>query len=188
VRDGDGTAFRQQQRRHRLADDIRSPNDNGALATEIAEPVLQNQQTAVRRARQDCIATGPETPNVGDMEPVYILIWVDGCQNLLLISLVRQRQLNQDAINGIVSVEFLNKCQNIGFSCIGGQAVLKGLHATFTGLFAFVTNVDGAGRIITNQNHGQARIEAMGPLQARHLRADPLAQVSGKGFAVNDVL
>src|SRR3546814_3761133 len=41
MRDRDGAAFLDQQRGHRLADAVRSPDDDRILAREIAEPALE---------------------------------------------------------------------------------------------------------------------------------------------------
>ena len=89
----------QQQLRHRLADDVGAADDDGALAREIAEAVLQQHEAAERRARHQALAAGREPPGIDDMEAVDILGRIDGVEDRLGIDLLRQRQLDEDAVD-----------------------------------------------------------------------------------------
>ena len=76
---------------------------------------------------------------------------------MLLVDLLRQRQLHEDAVDRWVGVEPVDQRQQIGLAGVGGQAVLEALHPGLDRRLALVADIDLARRILADQHDRQAR-------------------------------
>ena len=74
----------------------------------------------------------------------------------------RQRQLNENAMNGRVRIQLAHQRQQIRLRCIGGQRMLHRMEAALLGGPALGAHIDLTGRIFPDQHHGQARLHALG--------------------------
>ena len=157
-------AFSDQQLRHGLAHNIGTPDHHRFKPREIPQLVLGQHDAALGRAGNQTILACCKPARIHDMEPVHILIWVDGIDNLVGIDLGWQRQLHQNAMHGWILVELVYQRQQFSLQCRGRQAMLEAFHARFNRLLVLVAHIDLTGRIFPHQHHGQAGGELVGGL------------------------
>ena len=159
VRRGDGAVGTQQKLAHGFADDVGAADDDSVESGQVTQMILQQHQTAERgtghQRRLGPLGAGHEAAGIDDMEAVDVLVRVDGIDDGLLVDLVGQWQLHQDAVHGRVVVQFLDLGQQRLLAGAGVHLVLIGVHAGFDGLFALGADVDLTGRIFAHENDGQ---------------------------------
>src|SRR5215207_6581457 len=73
MRDRDRTIFRQQQLRHRLADNIGTPDHHGFAARELAQRLPCQHHAAERRAWHEAVLSGRKTSRVDDVKSIDVL-------------------------------------------------------------------------------------------------------------------
>ena len=185
VRDRHGAGVREQERRHRLADDVRAPDDHRLTPRQVAEMRAQEHQAAQGRAGHQRPASGAQEPDIRDVEAVHVLGGIDGAGHQRGLDVVGQRKLHQDAMHRRVGVEALDQAQKLLCVGLGREAVLEALHADLARALGLGADVDLARRILAHQHHGEARHDAEA-LQAldlcRHSRLERL----GRRLAVDD--
>ena len=107
------------------------------------------------------------------METIHVLGWIDGRDDFVRIDLLWQRQLHQDAVDLLVSIERRDQIDQLDFTGDGGQLVVESLHAGFRHRLGFIADVDFACRVFADQNNGEARHDTAIATQAmdgiRHL-------------------
>ena len=185
-----GTVLTQQQRRHRLADDVGAAEHQRLEAGKIAQAVFKQHQAAERRARHQWRpgsgeAAAPQRPGVDRVEAVHVLGRVDGAEDRRRVDLRRQRQLHQDAVHRRVGVEALQQRQQLGLARFRRQPVLERAHAGLGGLPRLRADVDLAHRVVAHQHHRQAGGETGLRGEPRHHLGDPRAQPLGERLAVD---
>jgi len=77
VRDGDGAIGIEQQLRHRLADDVRAPDDHRFEARQVTKSVLKQHQAAERSAWHKSAFADRELARIDDMEAIDVLVGID---------------------------------------------------------------------------------------------------------------
>jgi hypothetical protein len=127
---------------------------------ERAQHVLGQHDGADGRAGHERILSGRQFADVHHMKAVDVLCGRNSGQHLHGIDVLRQRQLNENAVNGGIIVELLDNRQNIGLGCFGRQLVLPRIHADFDRLLRLVGHIDLGGRVFAHQNDGEARESA----------------------------
>ena len=109
VADADGAARRQQFQGHGPTDDIGLTDDEGVEALQVAARALQQGHHPLGRAgAQQGHAQGQPTDVVG-MEAIHVLGRQDALDDLLLVDVVRQGQLDQDAVDRLPGIEVVNQ-------------------------------------------------------------------------------
>ena len=92
------------------------------------------------------------------MHAIRILLGIDQINDGVFVNTFRQRQLHDIARAVRVSVKFLHGFSNLFERCAGGQLLPNGVHADFSAIGMFSSNIfDGAG-IGTNQNGAKAGV------------------------------
>ena len=89
---GDSCVCLQQQREHRLADDIGAPDDDRALSGQVrAELIFNHQHTAGRRARDKSIRgmAGGEFADIDEVETIDVFARYDRLCDRLFIEVRR---------------------------------------------------------------------------------------------------
>ena len=183
--DRDRAAFAQQQLRHRLADQDRTSDHHRVQPREVAQPVLQQHQAAQRSARHQPGQAEREAPGADWGQTIDILGRVDPFNHRLLIQMLRQRQLHQNAIDHRIVIKLVDHCDQIGLAGIGGQPVFKTGHAAGHRLLGFRSDIDLAGRVIAHQHHREPRLAARALFKGGGEFGDPAAQPLGKCLAVD---
>ena len=142
---------------HRLADDVRPADHHGLHPRQVAVKVAQQHQAAKRRAGHHGLLPRPQQPHVRDVEAVDVLRRVDGVDDEVGIEVLRQRQLDEDAVHRRVGVQPRDERQKIGLGGLGGQLVLEGRHPGLGRLLALVADVDLARRVLAHQHDRKPR-------------------------------
>ena len=177
----------QEQLRHRFADDVGAPHDHRFFTGKIAQSVLQHHETAERRTRYHSVAAGRQTTRVDHMEPVGILGRIDRIDHRLLVDLIREGQLHQNAVNRVVAVEPLDQRQKLFLRGRVGQHMLEALHPGLERRLVLIADIDLARRIGADQHDRQTWRQIMLDFQLRYCFSDPRAQIRRKRFAVDNV-
>jgi hypothetical protein len=110
----------------------------------------------------------------------------DGFDDLVVVDVLGQGQLHQDAVNAGVVVQRFDTCQQFGF---GHGGVVLFQHRVEAHVFAgldLVAHIDLGSLVVAHQNHGQAGRDALG-LERCRACGDFLAQLFGEGFAVDEL-
>ena len=111
---------------------------------------------------------------------------IDCLKHPLLVDLLRQRQLHQDAVDRRIAVEPVDQRQKFVGGGLGRRAMEL---ADDAGLFAgllLVPHIDLAGRIFADQNGGQARRHAGGADERGHILGDFRPNLLGQGLSIED--
>ena len=133
--DGDGGVARQQQLRHRLADDVGAADDDrlgaGERPVQGLRGAVDQHHAAGRRAGHERALQRPRRQQAGveRVKTVNVLARIDGLQHLFGVYLPRQRQLHEDAVDGRIGVERGDKAQQFGLAGRRRQIVLHGMKA-----------------------------------------------------------
>ena len=95
------------------------------------------------------------------MESVDVLCRVDGLQHGVLVDVVRQWKLHQDAVNAVVVVQPLDRVQDVLLRCRAGQPDRLGHHSGLLGGPLLVANVHRGGGVVSDEHHGKTGHDAM---------------------------
>ena len=122
-------------------------------------------------------------PTLTKEKPSTSLSGGNRLDDLAVVDMVGHAQLDENAVNGVVGVEFADQLQELGFRRFGGQPVGDRLEAAFLGALALGTDVKLACRILADDDDGDARLHAgfaheflrRGLDRFQHLRRDHLA-------------
>ena len=179
----------------RLADDVGAADDDCPLAALHARPGCRfsSRSAAERRAGHQRLARcrSCQAADVDHVKAVDVLVRVDrrpappGA-----VDLPGQGQLNQDAVDRRVGCSAeLDQVEKLALAGLHGQAMLEGVHAGFRAVWRrLVAHVDLAGRILADQDGGQAggSVRALLSVRATASRPTRLAQAGREGLAVDD--
>ena len=131
VADRDGGVLGQQQRRHRLAHQVRAADDDrlGALERHVvaAQQLDHARRRAGPQARQ---ALGQQTRRHRG-QPVDVLGGVDQRRQVRAVDVRRRGQLQQDARHARVGVELGQQLDHLLLRGVGRQVVREALDADF---------------------------------------------------------
>ena len=187
MRDGDGGVGGQQHHGHGLAHDVGAADDHGMLAAQILHANrFQHLHAAVGRAGLEADFPHHQCAGAGHVEAVHILGGRDGFNDLVIVNVLGQGQLHQNAVNAGVVVQRCHAGQQLGFGHRGIVLFQHGVKAhVFAGL-DLVAHIDLGSLVVAHQNHGQTGRHALG-LEGCCTRGDFLAQLFGEGFAVDDL-
>ncbi len=155
--DGHSGVLLQQEYGNRLANDIAPPYNNGVLTLQVIADKLEHLQAAMRRAGDIAFLANHQVADIDGMKAVHILFHGNSVNNRLLLNMVRQRQLDQNAVNPVVPVQPVDQCQQLFLGCFGRQAVNLGIKAQLLAGFFLVADVSPGGRVLTQQDYGHPR-------------------------------
>ncbi len=119
------------------------------------------------------------------MEAVDILGGVDGQQHGFRVDALRQRQLDENAVDAGIGIEPGDEGQKLGLAGRDRQAVLLGTEPRGIRLAALVADIDLARRILADQHHGEARGAPLGRLEGCGAVPDLIENAGGDGLAVD---
>ena len=88
-----------QEQRHRLADDVASPDDDGMSARDWDVIAQQQLLNAIGSAWQESRMPLHDQPDILRMKRIDILQRADRAQHAAGVDLPRQRRLHEDAVN-----------------------------------------------------------------------------------------
>lgn len=137
---GVAIALLHHQRGHRLADDVAASENDTLLARSLDIVTVQKGHDAQRSGRDEARQSDVHATDVDGVETVHVLAVVDSHDDLLLVDMLRQRQLNDEAIDILVFVEAVNTSQQLFLRHViliaderrGKTALLAGDNLVFT--------------------------------------------------------
>ena len=142
-------------------------------------------EAAERRARHQRVEAGGEPAGVHDMEAVDVLGRIDGRDHLGGVDLPGQRQLNEDSINVGIGVQLADELEQLVLGDGRRQIVREAGHSGFGGRAVLRADVDGARRILADQDRREPGCAAGACFEFTHSRGDPVADRLGGGFSVD---
>ena len=104
---GDGGVRCEQQLSHRLAHEDRAPEHDRSGAAQLDLRLLEQAHDARRACTGTSASSRPcmSRPGVGGGEAVHVLRRVDQADELVLVQVVGQRELEEDAVHPLVRVQ-----------------------------------------------------------------------------------
>jgi hypothetical protein len=119
-------------------------------------------------------------------EAVDVLLDRDGGDDLLRVDVLGHGHLHQDAVDAGVGIERGDAGQQVGFGQAGVVLLHHRAQAVVLAGLDLVAHIDRAGRVLTDQDHGQAGLSAFGG-ERRGARGDLGADLGAEGDAVDDL-
>ena len=152
---GDSGVPFQEQQGDRLAHDIAAPDHHGVLAHQGDARMVQQAHDAGRGAGYEPSIAHHQPTHVFRVEPVHVLSRCDGVNDRFGGNVLRQRQLNQDAVHFTITVELRNQPEQVPFRDGRRQLMLYRSDARLVARFRLVAYVNLRSRVFADQNHGQ---------------------------------
>ena len=146
-----------QKHRHRFSDDIRASYHNAFLAGYIYPRFLYQLHYSGWCTRHKIVAACHYFPNIYRMESIDILFRIYRVYYLLLIVVLRQRQLTEYTRNSTVFVELIYERQKLRLRCIGAEQIFKRLYANILTCLLFIIYIYLTCRIVSYQYNGEPR-------------------------------
>lgn len=159
VADGDGGVGFLEEHGDGKANDIGAADDDGIGATDFDTTSFEEDHTAVG-GTGDKAWFAPfhgEAADVEGVEAVDIFADVDGVKDSFFVDMVGEGELDEDAVDGGVGVEFLDEGEEVVLADIFGAFVGDGADTGFGAGAFFHTDVGGRGGIIADKDSGEAR-------------------------------
>ena len=173
--------------RHGLADDVRPAHHDRFHSFKRGRHGLGEDEAPKWRARHQRPLARRQPARVDRVKAVHILGWVDCLQHLRSVDMLGERQLHENAINGVIRVKPRDQREQLRLARFGGQTMLEGSHAGFHGLLGLGPDINLACRVFANQHNRKPRLYAMLLFQARHSSGHPAAQLGRDLFSVDDL-
>jgi hypothetical protein len=188
---GHGGVGGEQQRRHRLAEQIGTTDHHRVEAGEVRAVGLADEEhcTGRRAGNQPALEiAGHQLAGIDDMQAVDILLGPDRLDHRVGLEMIRQGQLHEDAMDFAIFVEPGH--QRLKFSLRGfkRQSVLHRLEAALLGHPAFRRDIDMGSRVIANDDHCEAGAGSGLSLERVACSGYLFDHPSGDRLAVNHLL
>ena len=176
----------EEQRRERPADQDRAAEHHGLSALDGRPGLTQQLDDPARRARDEPRPPLGEQARAGGAEPVDVLRRVDRRDHRVLVDLLGERQLHEDAVDGVGFIELGDELEQLVLRRGGAEAVVERAHADLLRLLALVADVDVRGGIVAHQHRREARhVATASGGELPHPLGDPLAHLGGDRLAVD---
>ncbi|MPN34500.1 hypothetical protein SDC9_181994 [bioreactor metagenome] len=120
------------------------------------------------------------------MEAIHVLGGRDGLDDLVVVNVLGQRQLHQDAVDARVVVQRFHAGQQFGLGHRRFVLFQHGMKARFLAGLYLVAHVDLRRLVVTHQNHRQTRRDSLG-FERSGACSDFGAELSGEGLAIDDL-
>jgi hypothetical protein len=157
VADRDRGVAREQEHRHRLSDDVAAPDDDRPLALRVDAVVVEHHHHPERRAGAHDALAEQEIADVPGMEAVDIEARVDRVEDLALVDVVRQRQLDEDAVDARVRVQLRHEAEELLLGRLRRQVLPQREDADLLAGLLLVAHVDAARGVVADEDGGEAR-------------------------------
>src|SRR5690606_11007536 len=109
----------------RLANDIAGADDDRIASSHLNTFMLQKTHDAIGRARREDRIADHQATDIVKVEPVDILLRIDGAQNPFNIELFWQGQLYQTSVHTRIYTQVLDRIGSSLLSAVFGKQVLR---------------------------------------------------------------
>ena len=147
----------QQQFRNGQPHDITAPDHHGTLAGDLHARGLQHLDDPLRRAGQRAGLLLPQRRHIERMETVHVLRLVDGGDHLLLVDMLRQRQLHQNPVHLRIGVQSGDDSEQLLLGDRLGLADRRVANAHLGRSLGLARHITHAGGVLAHENHHQMR-------------------------------
>jgi len=144
--------LREQELGDRLADEVRTADDDRLETGEVAELVLEQHQAAEGGAGHQARLSNRQPAGVDRVKAVHVLGRVDRGDHRLRVDLGRKRELDEDAVDARIFVERPDERDQCILLGSRGKPVLEAFHPRLERRFALGADVDLARRVLTHQH------------------------------------
>ena len=186
VSDRDGGVRLEEHHRHRLTDDVGAADDEGPQALRIATRRGQEPHDAGRRAGPRSRESDRERAHVVRVEAVRVLARIDRLEHGPLLDAFRQRELDQDSVDGLVRVQPGHEGKQLRLCRGRGKVVLDGTESHLLAVLALAADVDCGGGIVAHAHHGEPGHDPA-PSEFIHAARDLGADLRCDCLAVDDL-
>ena len=152
--DGDGGVGVHEEKRHGFADDIAAAEDGCVCAFDWNFAAAEDFHHAERGAGDEIGASGDEAADVEGMEAVDIFGGIDCFENSLGVNLCGKRELDEDAVDFVATIQIFDYGEKFGGADGGGRGDVETGEAEFLGGGDFAGDVDFGGGIFTDEDGG----------------------------------
>jgi hypothetical protein len=184
---GDGRVGGEQQRRERLADQVRAPDHDGLGAPELDVVAAQQLHHARRCARAQARPPLGQQARGDRGEAVDVLARVDDLRQRGPVDLRRRRELEQDAGNRGIGVELAQQALDLVVRGVLRQPVVEAGDADLARSALLAADVDGRSGVLADEDGGQPRLGAAAVDPRGDVRAHLLADLPGDRLPVDDL-
>ena len=153
----------------RLADNVRAADHHALLAGNVNAALFEKHHNACRRTRQEIVVADHYFADVHFMECIHILLGINVLYYNVVVKMLRQRKLNEYAVNVLVRVKLVNEREKLFFARRLGKLVDLRMEADLLTAFFLVFNVNLRGRILAHDYNRKSGSRAL-RLQRRTLR------------------
>ena len=120
--DRDGAVTRsalvQKELRHRLPDDVATAEDDAVLTSCLDLIAAQELDYSLWGSRDEARKADAHTPNIDRVEAIDILFWADRFDDALLIDVLGEGKLDDEAVNFGIAVETVDFAEELLFGDI----------------------------------------------------------------------
>ena len=182
--DGAVETLTAEQVGHGCSDDIRAAEDDTVLASGLNTIAFEQCADAHGGGGEETLLAEDHAADVDGGKAVDILVGRDGVDNLLLVDMLGQGQLHDEAVDVGVVVEERYRLQQL---CLGGllaHAVDTGGEAHLVGGFLLVGDIGHTGPVLAYNYSGQmgSTVTLLG--QRTHLIGYLVLDLQGQRLAV----
>jgi hypothetical protein len=112
-----------EQQRHGFADDVAAAKDDGLGAFDLDIVAAKNLHAACGSAGDKSRASTDQPAEIDRMKAVHVFRGIDGLEDALGIDVYRERKLNEDPVDSVVSVEIADEAKHLVGGDRGGRCV-----------------------------------------------------------------
>ena len=157
VADRHGRVALEEEMRHRLADDRRAADHDGARALERDLVLVEHPHDAERRARDERRPAEVEAAGVDRVDPVDVLLRRDRLDDPVLVEVVRQRELDEEPVDRVVGVERRDRREHVLLGRVRRELDVARLHARRGRGLLLQVDVDVRGGVVADEDRSRAR-------------------------------
>ena len=119
----------QKELRHRLPDDVATAEDDAVLTSCLDLIATQELNDPLWGSRDEAGKANAHTPNIDRVEAIDILLWADRFDDALLVDVLGEGELDDEAVNFGIAIEALNLAEELLFGDILFEADKRGAEA-----------------------------------------------------------
>ena len=148
VTDGNRRVRGKEKERHRRADDIGAPDDDGTLSGRVDARAADELHDPGGGAGQEARMPLGDQPDNKGMEGIHVLFGGDAQGDLPFVQMFRKRQLNEDAVDRRIFVQCVDQPVQIGLGGLRGKGVELGVDADLLAGLSLVADLDRRGGVV----------------------------------------
>ena len=185
--DAHGSVLLHEHERRGLADDIAGTHHHHVAAGHGNVFGLEQLLHTIGRARREHRAAGDEATDVVEMETVHVLVHGDAFQHRRNTDMRRQRQLDEDAVDGRVGIQGIDTVEYLLLAGAGGQLHERGLDTHVLASADLVAHIDARSGTVAHQNDREPGSTPPLGLQCVDAAGIPFAQRLRNSATIDDL-